>query len=121
VVRASAGSIVQVPLAIDEDIEAALAAIDKGGFRALAAVARGGDDYDACDLTGRVAVLYGNEASGLDEAIVAKADGRVSIPMPGQAESLNVAMAAAVICFESARQRRCLYSGGVGKDGIQAG
>lgn len=106
VVRASAGSIFQVPLVIEESAESAIAVVRAGGFRALAAVAHGGEDYAASDLTGQVALLFGNEASGLDEALLEGLDATVTIPIPGKAESLNVAMAAAVLCFESARQRR---------------
>jgi TrmH family RNA methyltransferase len=109
--RSSAGSIFYVPVAVAEDVDEALAAIGEAGFRTLATAARGGEDYTATDLTGRVALLLGNEASGLTDSIVARSDGTVTIPMPGRAESLNVAMSAAVLCFESARQRRCLYSG----------
>jgi RNA methyltransferase, TrmH family len=111
VVRASAGSIFHVPLAVAEDVDATLEAIGGAGLRTLATVARGGVDHVDCDLTGRVALFFGNEASGLDETFVARLDSAVTIAMPGRAESLNVAMAAAVLCFESARQRKCLYSG----------
>jgi TrmH family RNA methyltransferase len=109
--RSSAGSIFFVPIAVAEDVEDALGAISEAGFRTLATAARGGEEYTATDLTGRVALLLGNEASGLGESIVAGADATITIPMPGRAESLNVAMSAAVLCFESSRQRRCLYSG----------
>lgn len=109
--RSSAGSIFQVPLALEEDVVAAVRSIGDAGFRTLGTVARGGEDYIESNLTGRVALLFGNEANGLDEKTLAGLDDGVTIPMPGRAESLNVAMAAAVLCFESARQRRGLYSG----------
>jgi TrmH family RNA methyltransferase len=111
VVRASAGSIFHVPIALAEDVGTTIESIEAAGVRTLATVARGGKDHVETDLTGRVALLFGNEASGLDEALVTRASGAVTISMPGRAESLNVAMAAAVLCFESARQRKCLYSG----------
>lgn len=56
------------------------------------------------DLTGRVAFMFGNEGSGLSNGLLAAAGSVVSIPMPGQAESLNVAAAAAVCLFERVRQ-----------------
>lgn len=56
------------------------------------------------DLTERVALLFGNEGAGLSVSLLAAADAVVSIPMPGKAESLNVAAAAAVCLFERVRQ-----------------
>jgi TrmH family RNA methyltransferase len=50
-------------------------------------------------------VVLGNEAHGIDAEVDARLDGHVRIPMAGPAESLNVAMAGTVLCFESARQR----------------
>ena len=70
-------------------------------------VKHGGADYAAQDLTPPSALVLGNEASGLQVGELGQhLDGLVSIPMPGGAESLNVGMAAAVLCFEVARQRR---------------
>ncbi len=81
--------------------------IGEWGLRRLGAVREGGVDYAALDLTVPSALVFGNEAAGLPVDLVDKEiDGWVSIPMPGGAESLNVGMAAAVLCFESARQRR---------------
>lgn len=57
-----------------------------------------------CDLTGRVALVFGNEGSGLSRALRAAAHDEVSIPMPGGVESLNVAAAVAVCLFERVRQ-----------------
>jgi len=62
-------------------------------------------DYLATDLAS-VALILGNEAAGLDPAAVAAADRTVTIPLAGPTESLNVAAAGAVLCFESLRQRR---------------
>ncbi len=67
-------------------------------------VASRGDAYTETDLTGPVALVVGNEAHGVpDDAPV---DGWITIPQAGAAESLNVAMAATVLAFEVARQRR---------------
>lgn len=63
------------------------------------------DLYDL-DLTGPVAWVFGNEGGGVDRALAARSTRRVRIPMPGQAESLNVAAAAAACLFEQVRQRR---------------
>lgn len=57
-----------------------------------------------CDLTGKVAMLFGNEGNGLSSDLRASAHEEVSIPMPGGGESLNVAAAVAVVLFERVRQ-----------------
>lgn len=123
VVRASAGSIFRVPVAaaghdashaegiadgVDERGAAAdvVRALAGAGFATLGTVASGGTPYDLVDLTAPVAVVLGNEAHGLDAETQGALTNRVTIPMVGATESLNVAMAATVICFESARQRR---------------
>ena len=64
--------------------------------------------YDQ-DLTGAVAFVLGNEGAGLSQALAAAASLPVSIPMPGSAESLNVAAAAAICLFERVRQRRNMW------------
>ena len=72
----------------------------------MATVARGGAPYDAVDLAGPVALVLGSEAHGLPAGVAAAVDEAVTIPMAGRAESLNVAMAGTVLCFEALRQRR---------------
>jgi TrmH family RNA methyltransferase len=105
-VRASAGSLFHVPVVVGGTPAAAADAMGSFGLTRLAAVAHDGADYASVDLTRRVALLLGNEAHGLPEDVAALADEAVSIPMAGRGESLNVGMATAVLCFESARQRR---------------
>lgn len=103
-VRSSAGSVFHVPLVVlgpDDDLAAALA-----GYRLLGAVVRGGVDYAAVDWSVPSALLLGNEATGLDPGLERRLDGAVCIPMAGRAESLNVGVACAVLCFEALRQRR---------------
>lgn len=64
----------------------------------------------SCDLTGKVAMLFGNEGGGLSRALKAAAHDEVSIPMPGKVESLNVAAAVAVCLFERVRQLTAVQS-----------
>ena len=66
--------------------------------------------YDA-DLSGHVAWLFGGEGLGLSSGLIERANERLTIPMPGTVESLNVTAAAAVCLFEQARQQRCAGSG----------
>jgi TrmH family RNA methyltransferase len=105
-VRASAGALFHVPVVAGGNPVETLERIGESGFRRLGTAARGGTPYTDVDLRARVAIVLGNEAHGLDEDTVTRLDGLVTIPMEGRAESLNVGMAAAVICFEAARQRR---------------
>ncbi|APE38188.1 RNA methyltransferase [Nocardia mangyaensis] len=104
-VRASAGSLFHVPIARGRDITATLDAISAAGVTILATAANGEVDLDAADdiLTGPVAWLFGNEAHGLDPAVAARADHRIRIPIHGRAESLNLAAAAAICLYASAR------------------
>lgn len=106
-VRAAAGSLFRVPVAVpDDDIASVLVELAAAGFAVLGTVAGGGRIYDEIDLTGAVALVLGNEARGLSPAVDEALTDRVSIPMAGVTDSLNVAMAATVISFEVARQRR---------------
>ncbi len=75
-------------------------------MKVVGTVVRGGTDYTEFDWCRRVAVVFGNEASGLDPAIEELLDETVSIPMAGRAESLNVSVSTAIVCFEVLRQRR---------------
>jgi TrmH family RNA methyltransferase len=105
VVRGSAGAVFGVPVAEVAGAEGALRALRDAGVHCVAAVARGGDAPAAVRLHRGCAIVAGNEAHGIADALVAGLDGTVTIPMAGAAESLNVAMAATVLCFEAARQR----------------
>lgn len=103
-VRSSAGSLFHVPLVVADDAVAALEGLGRLGYRRLGAAVRGGEDYATVDWRCPVAVVLGNEAAGLPDGL--PLDGSVGVPMAGRAESLNVGMACAVICFEALRQRR---------------
>jgi RNA methyltransferase, TrmH family len=105
--RASAGTLFHIPVVSGGDPVEVLEQIGSWGVRRLGATARAGADYTALDLTSPLAFVLGNEATGLPDEAAARLDEHVQIPMAGRAESLNVGMAAAVLCFEAARQRRC--------------
>lgn len=106
VVRASAGSLFHVPIVLDPEPAEVLGELARRGVRRLAALAEGGADYGAADLDGPIAFVLGNEANGLPGRLADTLDGALTIPIEGGAESLNVAMAATVLCFEVARRRR---------------
>jgi TrmH family RNA methyltransferase len=108
-VRASAGALFHAPVVqVSDGALAVVRDLQAWGVAcwATSSVVDGGLDYDRVDLCGPTAVLLGNEANGLPADVVAACDGLVTIPMVGRTESLNVAMTAAVLAFEAARQRR---------------
>ena len=105
-VRAAAGALFHLPVRTEADLDAVLADLGARGVQRLATVVDGGVPYDEVDLTGPTALVLGSEAHGLPEWVGAVVDQPVTIPMRGRAESLNVAMAGAVLCFEAERQRR---------------
>lgn len=105
VVRSSAGSLFSLPVARGGPARAIVASLEAQGFRVVAAVARGGREPALVDWAGPVALLLGNEAAGLPGGLAEAADERVTVPLAGRAESLNVAVAGALCCYEAARQR----------------
>lgn len=119
VVRASVGSLFHLPVV--DRVEAAdlVTACATSGLRLIGADARAATTSDACDLRTRVALVVGNERHGLSPLLDAALDVRVAIPMhtaprpgyTGAAESLNLAVSAAVLMLESARQRRAAGDG----------
>lgn len=109
-VRASAGSIFHLPVCVGGRVEDDLPALRAAGLRVLAADGHSDLDLDrAVDdalLDGPTAWVFGNEAWGLPEATRALADAVVKVPIHGRAESLNLATAAAVCLYASARAHR---------------
>jgi TrmH family RNA methyltransferase len=108
-VRASAGSLFRLPLlpASAEDCFARLRAAGVKIWTTAAPAAEVETEAaDRIDLAGPVALVIGNEGNGVPEALAAQADGAVTIPCPGPVESLNAAVAASVLLYEAARQRR---------------
>lgn len=107
-VRASVGSLFHLPLATEPDPAAAVAAARAAGLTVLAADGAGEVDLDHADelLAEPTAWLFGNEAWGLPDELASLADHRVRIPIHGRAESLNLATAAALCLFASARAQR---------------
>jgi TrmH family RNA methyltransferase len=104
-VRASAGSLFHVTTVREADATSAVQAMKARGMRVYATAAAGDDDLYSLDLSRSSAFLFGNEAWGLPGELVALADATVRIQMVGRAESLNMASAATLCLFESARQR----------------
>jgi len=104
--RASAGSIFHLPVLVEPDALAAVGTLRDAGLRVLATALEGAVDLADADLDAPTAWLFGPEAQGLPADVVAAAHQRVRIEMPGGAESLNVAAAAAICLYQSARSLR---------------
>jgi RNA methyltransferase, TrmH family len=104
-VRASAGSAFRVPLLAASEDEC-LTELRKAGVRIVTTTAATTARFaDAANLSDAVALLIGNEGSGVPANLAAKADGAITIPCPGPVESLNAAVAAGVLLYEASRQR----------------
>jgi RNA methyltransferase, TrmH family len=105
VVRASAGAVLGVPIVEVTDAAGVLDGLRSSGRRSVGTAAHGGRPLDELDPATPVALVVGNEARGLDDALAASLDTVVTVPMHGAAESLNVAMAATVVLFDLDRRR----------------
>ncbi|MFJ5262876.1 TrmH family RNA methyltransferase [Streptomyces sp. NPDC088387] len=109
-VRASVGSLFHLPVAVGVPVEEAVDGLRGVGVRVLAADGAGSHDLDEeldnGTMGGPTAWVFGNEAWGLPEETRALADAVVSVPIHGRAESLNLATAAAVCLYASARAQR---------------
>jgi RNA methyltransferase, TrmH family len=116
VVRASAGSVFRLPIVHGQghgNRKSATAKLDeiseklrKHGVRLIATSSHKGTPLDQADLKGAVAIFFGNEGSGLPREVIAKMDESVAIPHAAQVESLNAGVAASIVLYEAARQRK---------------
>lgn len=104
VIRSTMGAIFRMPFVVVDDFEDVLRRLKEEGVRTFAAHLDGEDFYRQ-DYRGGCAFFIGNEGNGLSENLAARADGRIRIPMKGQVESLNAAVAATVLMYETLRQR----------------
>ena len=104
-IRSTMGSVYRVPHAVVDDMEALLAAFREKGIVTYAAALDGSVSYLEPDYTGGTAFFIGNESRGLSDRLQAACDCPIRIPMKGQIESLNAAMAAGILMYEAARKR----------------
>lgn len=106
VIRSTMGSIYRVPYAVTDDLQRDMSWLKKAGVELCAAHLKGKHSYDMADYCAPTAFMIGNESQGLTQEASSLADILVRIPMLGQVESLNAAMAAGILMYEAARQRR---------------
>jgi 23S rRNA (guanosine2251-2'-O)-methyltransferase len=105
-VRASAGAADSIPVVRVVNLVRAMEALKKAGFWIYGTAADGARPVWDLALTGKVAFVLGEEESGMRRLVSESCDENVHIPMPGRFESLNVSAAAAVVLFETLRQRQ---------------
>lgn len=99
VIRSTMGSVFRVPFVYVKDFTEALRKIREHGITVYAAYLHGGQSVSGVQFDKKCAIMIGNEGNGLTDEAVSGADKRVFIPMAGQIESLNAAVAAAILLF----------------------
>lgn len=105
VVRASAGSVFRLPLAKSKLLPL-LPRLQAGGVRMVATSSHGGCTLHEAKLTGPLAIFIGSEGAGLAKDLLARMDATLIIPHSAQVESLNAGVAASIVLYEAARQRK---------------
>ena len=106
VIRSTMGSVYRMPYVYAENVESLKVELSSRKIKTYAAHLDGKRSYDREDYLGGSAFLIGNEGNGLSAEASEMADHLIRIPMCGQVESLNAAMAAGILMYEAARQRR---------------
>jgi RNA methyltransferase, TrmH family len=114
VVRASAGSVFRLPIIHGQSshgksgtkLEEVSEKLKAQGVRLIATSSHKGIPLDQADLKGPTAIFFGNEGSGLPRDLMAKMDESIAIPHTAQVESLNAGVAASIVLYEAARQRK---------------
>ncbi len=109
-IRSTMGSIYRMPFVYVKELTEIIRRLQQEDFCFFAAHLEGSSSYDEVCYRGKSAFLIGNEGNGLKKEVAECADQYIKIPMCGQVESLNAAVAASVLMFEAARQRRLLHS-----------
>lgn len=105
VMKTSAGALRYTPVSQVTNLTQTVDRLKEAGFWIFGA-AMEGTDYDKMDLSGKVALVIGNEEKGIGPGLMKHLDGMITIPMVGKIDSLNASCAAAILAFEVARQRR---------------
>lgn len=106
VIRSTMGSVYRMPFVYVEHLPENLEVLAEAGIHSYAAHLKGKNSYDQEDYTRGTAFLIGNEGNGLRDEVADAAECYIKIPMCGEVESLNAAVASSVLMFEAARQRR---------------
>ena len=115
VVRAAMGALAYVPV-LSVEANRLTQALRRHGYRLVCAEASAKRSLYETDLRGALALAFGSEVDGLSPKLRSQADGSLSVPMPGNAESLNAGVAATVVLYEALRQRSA-FGGAARMDG----
>jgi TrmH family RNA methyltransferase len=105
VVRSTMGSVFRVPVLYVDDLPQTIELLQKQGVGVYGTFMEGSEVYHRIDFCRPAGIVIGNEANGISPAVKETLSGTIRIPMEGQLESLNAAVAAAVILYEASRQR----------------
>lgn len=103
--KTSAGGLFYVPVCREKDCVEAVKYLKLNGYRIVAATEKGNSSYTEADYTVPVAIVMGSEDKGISDEVLRLCDDLASIPILGNIESLNVAVAAGVMLYEAVRQR----------------
>lgn len=104
--KTSAGAFFYVPVCREKSISEAVKFLQNNSYRIVGASEKGAENYTKPDYTVPVAIVMGNEETGISEDVLRRCDDLAAIPICGHIGSLNVSVAAGVMLFEAVRQRR---------------
>ncbi|WP_110461221.1 TrmH family RNA methyltransferase [Ruminiclostridium sufflavum] len=105
VLRSTMGSVFHIPIFEGQNIKEIAGQLKKAGYRIIASHLSGKNNYYEENLSGKIVLVIGNEANGISDETAELSDSLVKIPMPGRAESLNAAVAASIMIYETVRQK----------------
>lgn len=106
VIRSTMGSVFRVPFIYVKDIKEVIQKLYSKNINIYASSLEGAIEYDAPDYTKDIAFIIGNEAAGISKEVLDIVKDKVKIPMLGEVESLNAAVAGSILMYEAARQKR---------------
>lgn len=106
--KTSAGGLLYVPVCREKSIRDTVKFLKANGYRIVGATEKGARDYTEADYTVPVAIVMGNEETGISDDVLRQCDDLAAIPILGEIGSLNVSVAAGVMLYEAVRQRRNL-------------
>lgn len=106
VIRSTMGAVYRVPFLYADDFKETLRYLQSKQVRLMAAHLKGTKNFDRADYSGKIGILIGNEANGLTDETAELAEEKVLIPMAGSVESLNAAVAAALLMYEAYRKQK---------------
>jgi 23S rRNA (guanosine2251-2'-O)-methyltransferase len=105
-VKTSSGALNIIPVCREKNLFTAVDYLKESGLQIIACTEKAKEEYFKTDFSTPTAIILGSEEDGISKELLEKADRKVSIPLAGKIESLNVSVAAGIILFEAVRQKR---------------